>query len=227
MRMAVQKLALMLALLAGCAGAQSNLVAIALVGDSTVAKGSGWGSAFAELFDGQVSVRNFAVGGRSSKSFLGENRWRPVLAAKPSYVIIQFGHNDQPGKGPDRETDPATTFRDNLKRYVDEARQAEAEPILVTSLVRRQFGPDGTILSSLAPYAEGTRAVAKERNVPLLDLHAWSETYYNGIGQEAAKAHDPKSGDVTHLNAKGAKVIAQGIAELLKRQGHPLSVHLK
>ena len=45
--------------------------------------------------------------------------------------------------------------------------------------------------------------------MPLLDLHAWSEAYYNGIGQAAAAAHNPKEGDVTHLNNKGVQVVAQ------------------
>jgi pectinesterase len=221
------RIALLALVSAGVAQAQSNVVTIALVGDSTVEKGSGWGSAFAQLFNEKVTVKNFAIGGRSSKSFMGEKRWKPVLDAKPDYLFIQFGHNDQPGKGPDRETDPASTFRDNLTRYVTEARQAGAKPILVSSLVRRQFGADGKIASSLAPYAEGTRAVAKQLDVPLVDLHALSETYYNGVGKEAAMGHNMKEGDITHLNAKGAQAVALLIAEQLKKGRHPLAAFLK
>ena len=52
-------------------------------------------------------------------------------------MLIQFGHNDQPGKGPERETSPETTFREYMSRYVDEARWAGSKPVLVTSLTRR------------------------------------------------------------------------------------------
>ena len=84
-------------------------------------------------------VTNTAQNGRSSKSFRDEGHWATALAAKGDYYLIQFGHNDQPGKGPERETDPATTFPANMARYVDEVRAIGATPILVTSLVRRTF----------------------------------------------------------------------------------------
>src|SRR5262245_51357511 len=117
-------------------------VRIALVGDSTVAEGGGWGPGFRAAFGPAVEVLNFAQNGRSSKSYRAEGFWEPVLAARPHYVLVQFGHNDNPGKGPDRETDPATTYRANLTRYLEEARAAGAIPILVTSIVRRNLTAD-------------------------------------------------------------------------------------
>src|SRR6185503_16503135 len=81
-------------------------VKIVLVGDSTVNDQGGWGKGFSGSFDSQVQVVNLALNGRSSKSFRDEGNWEPVLAEKPDYVLIQFGHNDSPGKGPERETDP-------------------------------------------------------------------------------------------------------------------------
>ncbi len=147
-------------------------VRIVLVGDSTVNDEGGWGPGFRASFDSHIEVLNFALNGRSSKSFRDEKHWEPVLAAKPDYVLIQFGHNDGPGKGPDRETDPKTTFRENLARYVDEARAAGAKPVLITSIVRRVFGSDGKIKSdSLVPYVEAVRELAAAKNVPLLDLY--------------------------------------------------------
>ena len=112
---------------------------IVLVGDSTVTEGSGWGLGFRQLVAGDVVVTNTAQNGRSSKSFRDEGHWATAIAAKGDYYLIQFGHNDQPGKGPERETDPATTFPANMARYVDEVRAIGATPILVTSLVRRTF----------------------------------------------------------------------------------------
>src|SRR5262245_33600096 len=128
------------------AGAQPRpAVRIVLVGDSTVNDEGGWGPGFRAAFGADVEVTNLAKNGRSSKSFRDEGLWQPALAAKPDYILIQFGHNDVPGKGPDRETDAATTYRANLARYIDEARAVGAKPVLVTSIVRRNFEPDGTI----------------------------------------------------------------------------------
>ena len=120
-------------------------VKIVLAGDSTVTDNAGWGQAFAELLKPPAVCVNLARSGRSTKSFYDEGQWKKVLAEKPNYVLIQFGHNDQPGKGPERETDPATTYRTNLVRYITEARAAGAKPILVTSLCRRVYTAEGKI----------------------------------------------------------------------------------
>ena len=109
---------------------------VVLVGDSTVNDEGGWGTGLrAALPD--LEVINLAQNGRSSKSFRAEGWWQKALDAKPAWVVIQFGNNDGPGKGPDRETDASGSFRQNLGRYVDEARAIGAKPVLVTSIVRR------------------------------------------------------------------------------------------
>ena len=84
-------------------------IRIVLVGDSTVTDDSGWGSGFKQLVTADVEVINTAANGRSSKSFIDEGRWTEALAKRGQYYLIQFGHNDEPGKGPERETDPKTT----------------------------------------------------------------------------------------------------------------------
>src|SRR5207248_29718 len=148
-------------------------VKIVLVGDSTVNDEGGWGTGFRASFGPQVVVVNLALNGRSSKSFRDEGHWAKAIAEKPQYVLIQFGHNDIAGKGPERETDPATTYRANLERYIEEARAIGAKPVLVTSIVRRLFDADGKFRpDTLVPYAEATRQVAREKNVPLVDLYA-------------------------------------------------------
>ena len=187
--------------------AQEEPIKIALVGDSTVADKSGWGRAFADRFNDQVTVLNFAVGGRSSKSWYDEGRLPEVLEAKPDYVLIQFGHNDQPGKGPERETDPATTYREYLKVYVEEFRSLGVEIFVISPVVRRNFDEDGKINSTLTPWAEAAKAVAADAEVPFIDLHAASTDYHNRIGREASMAFDPKQGDTTHLNQEGAEAI--------------------
>src|SRR4051812_25155114 len=161
------------------------MVKIALVGDSTVNDEGGWGPGFRASFDQKVEVVNLAKNGRSSKSFRDEGLWKPALDAKPNYILIQFGHNDVPGKGADRETDAATTYRENLVRYIDEARSAGAEPVLVTSIVRRNFGPDGRIRpDSLVPYVAAVKAVAAEKHVPLMDMYARTVEHAEKLGPE-------------------------------------------
>src|SRR5436190_16860612 len=136
-------------------------VKIVLVGDSTVNDEGGWGTGFRASFGREVEVANLARNGRSSKSFRDEGAWAKVMPEKPAYVLIQFGHNDQPGKGPERETEPGTTYRANLERFVDEVRAGGATPVLVTSIVRRVFDPEGKFkVDMLAAYAEATRSVA-------------------------------------------------------------------
>ena len=145
---------------------------VVLVGYSTVAEKSGWGTAFIKRLAPDTEGINAARGGQSSKSFLDQGYWKRVLDQKPNWVLIQFGHNDEPGKGPNRETDPETTYRANLIRFVDEARAAGVKPVLVTSMVRRVFQPDKQHLRvDLEPYVAAMKRVAEEKQVPLVDLH--------------------------------------------------------
>ncbi len=131
-----------------------------------------------------------------------------MLTDKADYVLIQFGHNDSPGKGPERETDPATTYRANLIRYIDEARAAGAKPVLVTSIVRRVFDDAGKIKAdSLVPYVEATRAVAAEKNVPLMDLYSLTRVQAEKLGTAGCLAIDAVGTDgkpdTTHLGPIG------------------------
>jgi pectinesterase len=187
-------------------------VKIVLVGDSTVNDQGGWGKGFSGSFNGQAQVINLALNGRSSKSFRDEGAWAPGLAAKPDYVLIQFGHNDSPGKGPERETDPDTTYRANLIRYIDEARAAGAKPVLVTSIVRRNFDEAGKIKpDSLVSYVDATRAVAREKSVPLMDLYTLTRAQAEKLGPARCLEIDAldKAGkpDTTHLGPVGRNEI--------------------
>ena len=195
---------------------------IILVGDSTVADEGGWGPGFRASFGSEVEVVNLARNGRSSKSFRDEGLWTPALEAKPDYVLIQFGHNDGPGKGPARETAPTTTFRENMVRYVEEARAAGAVPILVTSIVRRNFTPEGKIKQdSLTPYADEVRVIAAETQVPLVDLNTLTRAQAEAAGPTGALAIGKKlpngKQDTTHLGPKGQTEIGRMAASELAR----------
>ena len=198
-------------------------VHIVLVGDSTVTDRSGWGAGFRQFVSEGAMVSNTAQGGRSSKSFRDEGHWTKALALKGDYYLIQFGHNDEPGKGPERETDPATTYSENMARYVDEVRALGAQPILVTSLVRRNFDParPDKIKSSLVPYVEAVKKIAAEKKVPLIDLHATSIALCESLGPvETAKLNPAKpdgTPDTTHLVAASSAVFARLVVEELRR----------
>lgn len=221
---------------------------VVLVGDSTVASKSGWGDAFAELLAPGVTCLNLGRGGRSSKSFRDEGHWQKALAAKPKWILIQFGHNDMPGKGPARETDAKTTFRENLVRYVNEARAAGARPVLVTSLTRRNFNDEGKIdplnlvtatddkggrqRDFLNDYVTAARAVAKAQGVPLIDLSARSIAQLNELGPQAsvvfdAKSKNPAVPDKTHLSSKGAAETAKLVADEVRKNVPELAKLLK
>lgn len=227
------------------AGDPAKPVRIILVGDSTMATKSGYGDALCARFKLDVSCVNLARGGRSSGSFRAEGRWDEVQALlkdgakfSASYVLIQFGHNDQPGK-PGRSTDLVTQFPANIERYASETSALGGVPVLVTPLTRRSFKGD-YLKDDLAPWAAATRRVARARNVALVDLNAISAAAVQQMGQDEADTlaqaprpanygmppapgasevqGAPKSAfDRTHLGPKGAALFSDMVARELVR----------
>ncbi len=227
---------------ANSANQPETKIKIVLVGDSTVTDAKGWGPGFKKLLKPGVECINWAKSGRSSKSYINEGWWAKALAEKPDYVLIQFGHNDMPGKGPERETDPATTYLQYMARYIDEARAAGAKPILVTSMTRRHFTPEGKIESDLVPYVEAVKKLAAQKAVPLIDLHARSIEVLNRLGPQASEEFDfasapsqsqepakpePAKPDKTHLSPKGAEVMGALVAEDLKKVEPELTPYIQ
>jgi pectinesterase len=212
--------AVLVALMPGASRAQTiPPIRVVLAGDSTVTDDSGWGAGFKRLAAGKVEVVNTAANGRSSKSFIDEGRWAEALARRGQYYLIQFGHNDEPGKGPERETDPKTTYRANMARYVADVRAIGATPVLVTSLIRRLYKEDGTIQTTQTPYVEAVRTLAAEQKVPLVDLHAISladaENAGDDVWSDLSPRDDKGQVDRTHLNAKGSEVVGRMVVEAL------------
>ena len=205
-------------------------VRIVLVGDSTVTDDAGWGLGFKQFLTDKVELTNTAQGGRSSKSFLDEGRWTNALALKGDYYLIQFGHNNEPGK-PGRSTD-MPTFVSNMVSYVEEAQAIGAKPILVTPLTRRQWDKanPGTIKSSLAPYADEVKKIAAMKHVPMIDLHARSKALCESLGKEKCLAFSPiktvngtNTVDGTHLNAQGSTMFARLVVEELGKAAPELA----
>lgn len=188
---------------------------IILVGDSTTAVQGGWGPSFcADHVTSFMACINLARGGRSSFNYRAEGSWDIALAEMKSggfaktYVLIQFGHNDQPGK-PGRSSDLKTEFPLFLKQYVEETRAAGAIPVLVTPLTRRGF-ENGKLQDDLGPWAEATRHVAKEMNVPLVDLYARSQAVVQAMGaaQAVQFAQMPPSAEVAAAAQTGTTIPA-------------------
>jgi lysophospholipase L1-like esterase len=197
-----------------------NAIKIVLIGDSTTAVQGGWGPSFcAKHVTSFAACINLARGGRSSGNYRTEGSWALALneiksgGFNDTYVLVQFGHNDQPGK-PGRSTDLATEFPANLKAYVDEIRAAGGKPVLVTPLTRRQF-KDGKLVDDLGPWAQAVRKVAAETGASLLDLHADSYAAVQAMGAAEATrlAQRPPSPEVLAAAKTGTTIAAStGVA---------------
>lgn len=219
---------------------EEKQVRIFMIGDSTMANKeekaapeTGWGMVFGEFFTDQVGVHNYALNGRSSKSFRGEGHWDEVYKQlRPGdYLFIQFGHNDQKNEKPDRYTNPFTTYRYNLERYVQEARDKGAIPILLSSVVRRNFNEQGVLIDTHGDYPLVTRLVAEDMQVPFIDLQLFTELRVTELGPDASKklymnfgpGEYPKfpegKEDNTHFRSEGAHEVAQMVIDDMKKQG--------
>ena len=219
---------------------------IFMIGDSTMANKvpevypeTGWGQVLPLYFDTLTTVHNHAVNGRSSKSFIGEGRWQVVLDSLEvgDYLFIQFGHNDQKIKSPDRYTEPYGEYTDNLKKYINESRAKGAKPILLTSIVRRKFNEDSTLIDTHTDYPPAMRKVAEDMNVPLIDLQVMTANLVESLGDEASKQlylWDPNVSerfpegrkDDTHLCVEGAKKVAGLAVNSLAEIDEVLSSHI-
>ena len=217
------------------APASDHKIRFVLVGDSTVTDNAGWGLGFKQFLTDGAECINTSQGGRSSESFRREGRWTNALALQGDYYLIQFGHNNEPGK-PGRSTD-MPTFVSNMVSYVEEAQASGAKPVLVTPLTRRQWDQEhpGKIKSSLAPYAEEVRKIAAEKHVPLVDLQARSIELCEALGPEKCLEFSPLktnmdgkiAHDGTHLNAKGHLLFARLVVEELRQAVPELSPVLR
>lgn len=228
-----------------CGAAGQRRVSVFMIGDSTMADKPnpaanperGWGQMLPSFLDPTVTVRNFAVNGRSTRSFIDEGRWDAVAREiRPGdYVLIQFGHNDQKSEDPARYTNPYTAYRRNLERFVAETRARGGVPVLFSSIVRRKFNAGGVLEDTHGAYPFVARAVAREMDVPFIDLQMMTEEMVMGAGVEGSKrwyvwvapgtsAMYPEGRrDDTHLSVAGATEVARLAADGLRRSGLPIA----
>ena len=166
-----------------------------------------------------VIIENRAIGGRSSKSFIEEGKFDDLLEdVKPGdYVLVQWGHNDATAARPNRYVSPAD-FEYWMQYYVDGVTQRGATPVLVTPVARYSYvsNADGTVtfVGNFEKYGDVMRKMAKEQNIPIVDLTASSVALCNEFGLEGAKAlFMVHAGDTTHLQYYGAYKFAQCVAQ--------------
>ena len=213
-----------------------------VAGDSTVTDQpnepwAGWGQMLPRFFSQGIAVSNHAESGLALYSFERQKRLDKILnmMKKGDYMFIQFGHNDQKDKT--AGAGPFTTYKANLKKFVEAARSKGGIPVLVTPMERRRWKgnePEAT----LKEYAEAVRQVATEENAPVIDLNAMSLNLYAALGPENSKkafvfypantfsGQDKELKDNTHHNTYGGYELARCVIEGIKANVPELVKHL-
>ena len=223
------------------------MINIFIAGDSTVstydysvAPRTGWGQVLGNYMNEKVLVQNRAVSGRSSKSFIDEGRLNQILnkIQANDYLFIQFGHNDEKSDK-ERHTEPFTSFHNYLTEYIEQARNKQAFPILLTPVQRRSFDDNGVFIETHGDYPIAMKQLAQQYDVPLIDLTTSSRILYEKLGPEASKEiflwfkqeeniNFPDGlQDDTHFSEYGANEIAQLVIEGIHEIKSPLITYLK
>lgn len=224
-------------------------IRVFMIGDSTMANKPlednperGWGQMISKYFTNEVEFKNYAVNGRSTKSFIKENRWDSVLSQLQSgdYVFIQFGHNDSKVEDSTRYAPAQTLYRENLTKFVTEARSKGAIPVLITPVMRRKFDTEGKFVDQHGEYPGVVKEVAAKLKVSLIDLHKSSEALIVNEGVEDSKRiflhvkpnHfknyvGKKEEDNTHFSEYGASLVASLVCQSIRDLKLPLADCLK
>jgi len=104
-----------------------------------------------------------------------------------------------------------------MGRLVDDARERGAVPVLVTSVSRRTFDPAGRrITDSFQGYTQAVREIAKQKNVPLIDLQASSAAFYEALGPEKSHLAFATMQEATHHNDYGSYEIVKCVLNGIK-----------
>lgn len=228
-----------------------------LAGDSTVASYApsqypltGWGQMLPDFLTGGARVDNRAIGGRSAKSYVLEGHLDRLLAdiKAGDYLFVQFGHNDRQNTDNlcsvnatycNRHTDPYTSFKEYLTKYITGAREHGATPVLVTPMGRRSYDSEGNFGNDFYDYAQAMKQLSAEYDVPLVDLNSSSIAFYTRIGVPATEEIflycDPGEcenyptgrEDNVHFQEYGARWLARFVADGIVSAGVPLASYVR
>ncbi len=221
----------------------NNLPVIFLAGNSTVVDQeyepwASWGQMFPRFLKPEIAVANYAESGETLRAFRGEKRLKKILSVmKPGdYLFIEFAHNDQkPGSS---HVEPFSTYQDELRFFIEAAKNKGAQTVLVTSTNRRVFDDEGNIVNTLGDYPEAVRQLAWKEHIPFIDLNKMSKDVYESLGVENSKkafVHYPANtytnqvkalADNTHFNPYGAYQLAKCVVQGLVNSKHELSEYI-
>jgi lysophospholipase L1-like esterase len=203
-----------------------------LVGDSTMCDQSrepfnSWGQMITRWFGPGIVVSNHAESGESTRSYLGERRWPKVMSLiRPGdYLCVQLGHNDEHEKG----VTAFGSYQKILEQMVTDTRAHGATPILVTPMYRRNFDASGHVVNDHGDFPEAVRRVARELNVPLVDLNAMSKVLYETLGPAdtiAVFATMNGKTDTTHQSDYGSYELAQCVVRGIRESVPALAQYL-
>ncbi len=223
--------------------ADSTVTTLYLCGNSTVVDQdyepwASWGQMIPRWFDDRVAIANYAESGETASTFIAAGRLRKILSClRPGdCLLVEFGHNDQ--KQHFAGAGAYYNFATCLKQFVDEARSRGAIPLFVTPTQRRSFDLQGRIQETHADYPEAMRWVAEREQVPVIELHELTRTFFQTLGIEGSKqafVHYPANtfpgqttplADNTHFNPYGAYEIALMVVSEMRRLHLPVTRHL-
>ena len=221
-----------------------NVPTVFLAGNSTVVDQdnepwASWGQMITRFFDEHVCFANYAESGERADTFIKAGRLKKALSQmKPGdYMFIEFGHNDQKLKGPGKGA--YYFFATQLKTFVDEVRLKGGIPIFITPTQRRSFDENGKIKETHEDYPDAMRWVAQREQVPVIELHDMTRTFYETLGVENSKkafvhysagtypGQDKDLADNTHFNPYGAYEIAKCVIEGMKQLNLPFVQYLR
>ena len=209
--------------------------ALVVVSDSTAsdyeasrAPRTGWGQALTTLT--RRPVRNDAISGASSRSFIESGALDTVLEhlAPGDVLVIGFGHNDS--KPDDRFADVFLQYPAQLRRFLVGARARGATPVLLTPVERRHF-VDGRAQATHGGYPARVCGVAAEEEVALIDLTRLTRSLWDQLGEEGSRraflhlapgewpGYPDGESDDTHLSAWGAELVAELVLAGLREAG--------
>jgi lysophospholipase L1-like esterase len=199
---------------------KADVPTVFVMGDSTVCDQPGepfnsWGQMLPRFLKPVVAVANHAESGESIASSLGAGRFNKIWSQmkKGDYLIMQYGHNDMKAAG----AAALQGYHDNLGKIVDQARSLGGIPVICTPVSRHTFGADGKVSNSFGGYPDAVRSVAREKNVPLIDLQQMTAAIYEAMGnQESHKAFATMT-EGTHHNDFGSYEVAKCVLMGLKQ----------
>lgn len=202
-----------------------------LTGDSTCAPSEnlrpkwGWGEKLGPYLSDGVTLENKAVGGKSTKTFISGGQWTKVLnnLNAGDVVLIQFGHNDENQTASDGRGTTPEEYYTNLCGFIDDVRDHDAVPVILTSLCRRSF-TNGVVDHTHGEYLTKAKLAASDKSVVMLDIEQRSYDWLTSLGEDNSIPRymvsvDPYN-DNTHLTELGAGEVAQIIALALKTCGN-------